>query len=250
MGAKLGLPVMPRTTDNLTISKSDSWRMFDEISPRYDLLNRLLSLGLDVLWRKRLAAFLPRHEGQRVLDVATGTADVLLALIKDPRVQAGFGVDMAERMLDIGRAKVTRLGFESRITLHRGDAGQLPFNDNTFDTVTIAFGIRNMEDHNQVLREMRRVLQPAGTALVLEFSLPENEILRAAHLFYLRAVVPAVGGLISGHGNAYRYLNQTIETFPCGDDFCALMELSGFKNVKARPLMGGIATIYEGEKGG
>lgn len=233
---------------DLTISKSDSWRMFDEISPRYDFLNRLLSFGLDVLWRKRLAAFLPRNEGQRVLDVATGTAEVLLALIEDPRVQAGFGVDMAERMLDIGRAKAARLGLENRITLHRGDAGQLPFNDNTFDTVTIAFGIRNMEDHNQVLREMRRVLKTGGRALVLEFSLPENKILRALHLFYLRTVVPTIGGLISGHGKAYRYLNQTIETFPYGDDFCVLMEFCGFKDVKAHPLMGGIATIYTGEK--
>lgn len=222
--------------------------MFDEISPRYDLLNRLLSFGLDVLWRERLAAFLPKHEGQRVLDVATGTADVLLALIKDLRVQAGFGVDMAERMLDIGRAKVAHLGLENRITLHRGDAGQLPFNDNTFDTVTIAFGIRNMEDHNQVLMEMRRVLNPGGRALILEFSLPENKILRAAHLFYLRGVVPAIGGLISGHGEAYRYLNQTIERFPCGAAFCAIMQDAGFQNVNAHPLMGGIATIYTGEK--
>ncbi len=234
--------------DNLTIPKSDSWRMFDDISPRYDLLNRLLSFGLDVLWRERLAAFLPRNEGQRVLDVATGTADVLLALIKDHRVQAGFGVDMAERMLDIGRAKAARLGFENRITLHRGDAGQLPFNDNTFDTVTIAFGIRNMDDHNQILREMRRVLKPGGRALVLEFSLPENKILRTLHVFYLRTVVPAIGGLISGHGKAYRYLNQTIEHFPCGAAFCAIMQDAGFQNVNAHPLMGGIATIYVGEK--
>ena len=239
---------MPHVNDDLTLSKSDSWRMFDDISPRYDFLNHLLSLGLDISWRRRLATLLPKRKGQRILDVATGTADVLLALIKNPNVQACFGVDMAEKMLAIARAKVARLGFEDRILLQHGDANQIPFNDNTFDAVTSAFGIRNMADPNQVLGEMRRVLNSGGRALILEFSLPGNKILRAAHLFYLRSVVPAIGGLISGHGAAYRYLNQTIERFSCGAAFCAIMEDAGFQNVSAHPLMGGIATIYCGEK--
>jgi len=240
--------IMPHVNDDLTLSKSDSWRMFDDISPRYDFLNHLLSLGLDISWRRRLATLLPKRKGQRILDVATGTADVLLALIKNPNVQACFGVDMAEKMLAIARAKVARLGFEDRILLQHGDANQIPFNDNTFDAVTSAFGIRNMADPNQVLGEMRRVLNSGGRALILEFSLPGNKILRAAHLFYLRSVVPAIGGLISGHGAAYRYLNQTIERFPCGATFCAMMADAGFRNPTAHPLMGGIATIYVGEK--
>ena len=223
--------------------------MFDEISPRYDLLNRLLSFGLDVSWRRQLAGFLKGQDGQRVLDVATGTADVLLALLKyNPAVRSGFGIDMADKMLDIGRKKISRSGFDSRILLQHGDANHIPFNDHSFDAVTIAFGIRNMEEPGRVLREMGRVLNPGGRALVLEFSMPRNRGLRAAHLLYLRHAVPALGGVISGNSKAYRYLNQTIETFPCGDDFRALMESGGFKNVTAHPLMGGIATIYCGEK--
>ncbi len=228
--------------------------MFDAISPRYDLLNRLLSFGLDVYWRRQLARFLPENVagtacGMSLLDLATGTADVLLTLLKNnPRIRAGFGIDLADKMLDIGRRKVAREGFEGRISLQHGDARQIPYNDKTFDVVTMAFGIRNVEEPAVVLREMRRVLKPGGRALILEFSLPHNRILRAAHLFYLRSVVPAIGGLVSGHSEAYRYLNQTIERFPCGAAFCAIMQDAGFQNVNAHPLMGGIATIYVGEK--
>lgn len=228
--------------------------MFDAISPRYDVLNRLLSFGLDVVWRRQLVRFLPNDGvGNRhacsLLDLATGTADVLLALVRgNQNIKEAAGIDLADKMLAIGREKIARANLSGKITLTHGDVNHIPFEDNAFDAVTIAFGIRNVEDHNQVLREMRRVLEPGGRALVLEFSLPENRILRTAHLFYLRTLVPAIGGLVSGHGEAYRYLNRTIETFPYGDDFCALMEFCGFKKVKANPLMGGIATIYCGDK--
>ncbi len=240
---------MSSPNKNVVISKSNSWRMFDEISPKYDFLNRFLSFGLDTLWRRRLAAFLPARAGLKVLDLATGTADVLLALFKNnPNVQAGFGIDLAERMLDIGRQKVVSHQLEYAITLSSGDVNAVPFNENTFDAATIAFGIRNVEDPAKVLCEMRRVLKTGGRALILEFSLPENKILRTLHVFYLRTVVPAVGGLTSGHGKAYRYLNQTVEEFPSGEDFCRWMRQAGFTSIKANPLMGGIATIYIGEK--
>lgn len=239
---------MTSPSGKFSIPKSESWRMFDAISPRYDILNRLLSFGLDILWRERLVPFLPDNP-RKVLDLATGTADVLLALVRgNQNIKEAVGIDLADRMLAIGRGKIARANFSGKITLTHGDANQIPFEDNAFDAVTIAFGIRNVEDHNRVLREMRRVIKPGGRALILEFSLPENKLLRAAHLFYLRVVVPAVGGLVSGHGQAYRYLNRTIETFPCGDDFCVLMEFCGFQDVKAHSLMGGIATIYVGEK--
>lgn len=240
---------MPHANNNFTISKSDSWRMFDAISSKYDFLNRLLSFGLDVLWRKRLAAFLPSREGLKVLDLATGTADALLALFKNnPNMQAGFGIDLSEKMLDIGRRKIVSHELEHAITLSPGDANEIPFNENTFDAATIAFGIRNVEDPRRVLNEMRRVLRPGGRAMILEFSLPSNKILRGLHLSYLRTVVPAIGGLVSGHGEAYRYLNRTIEKFPSGEDFCRLMRDAGFSHVKANPLCAGIATIYQGEK--
>ena len=245
---------MSSPNENLVLSKSDSWRMFDTISPRYDLLNRLLSFGLDILWRGQLGRFLSddaagnRHACS-LLDLATGTADVPLTLARRHKnIEYAVGIDLADKMLSIGRAKVARANLAHKITLRHGDAGRIPFDADAFDAVTIAFGIRNVADPLQVLREMRRVLKPEGRALVLEFSLPENRILRAPHLFYLRTVVPMIGGFISGHGEAYRYLNQTIERFPFGDAFRAMMEDAGFHNVTARLLLGGIASIYVGEK--
>jgi len=235
--------------ENLILAKSNSWKMFDAIAPRYDLLNHLLSFGLDIIWRKELARFLTDRKGQKVLDLATGTADVLLALFKNTsKVQSAFGIDLADKMLEVGRKKIQREKLEYCITLEHGDARQIPFDENTFDAATIAFGIRNMDDHIRVLKQMHRVLNKGGRALVLEFSLPENKILRNLHLFYLRNVVPFVGAVFAGHYKAYRYLNQTIETFPYGDDFCALMTQAGFQNVKANPLLFGIATIYQGDK--
>lgn len=234
------------------LSKSDSWRMFDEISPRYDLLNRLLSFGLDAVWRRQLHWFL-RGVGDSLacplLDLATGTADVLLTLMRRNRnIQEAVGIDLSDKMLALGRKKIARANLSGKITLTHGDASRIPFEVNRFNTVTMAFGIRNVEDPAQVLREMHRVLKPGGRALILEFSLPSNNILRGLHLFYLRTIVPAVGGLVSGHSEAYRYLNRTIEAFPSGEDFCRLMRQAGFSAVKANPLCGGIATIYTGEK--
>jgi len=174
---------MNANNTNAALSKSDSWRMFDAISPKYDLLNHLLSFGLDILWRKRLTGFLTAKSGQKVLDLATGTADVLLSLFKNnPNVQSGCGVDLADKMMDIGRKKIARQGLEPHITLHHGDANQIPFNENTFDAATIAFGIRNMEEPMRVLREMHRVLNEGGRALILEFSLPQNSIIRGIHI--------------------------------------------------------------------
>ena len=238
------------TPKNTTIlPKSESWRMFDEISSKYDFLNHLMSFGLHTGWYRQLAKYLPARPGQKVLDLATGTADVLLSLFKhNPNVRSGCGVDLADQMMTIGRKKIVRKGLERHITLHHGDANQIPFNDHTFDTATIAFGIRNMENLKHVLKEMFRVLNTEGRALILEFSLPRNPIIRSVHLFYIRHLIPLIGALFSGHYQAYRYLNQTIETFPYGDDFCALMIETGFQNVQAHPLLFGTASIYCGDK--
>lgn len=231
------------------ISKSTSWQMFDEISPRYDFLNHLLSFGLDILWRKRLACFLPDKPNLNVLDLATGTADVLISLFKrNKNVVSASGVDMADKMMDIGRAKIAKAGLANHITLHHGDAHRIPFEAQTCHAATIAFGIRNMEEPRQVLREMYRVLKPQGRALILEFSLPANAIIRSIHLFYLRQIVPVIGAVFSGHYAAYKYLNTTIETFPYGSNFCALMTEAGFQNVTTHPLLFGVASIYSGDK--
>lgn len=238
-----------KNTTNLPFSKADSWRVFDEISPRYDLLNHLLSLGLDIHWRKCLRNFLPARNDKKILDLATGTGDVLIHLTRNNRhVHMAYGMDMAQKMLEIGRKKVELKGLAKNIEFIKGDINQVPFQNDYFDCTTIAFGIRNVEDPTQVLREMNRVLNKRGRALILEFSLPKNILLKKIHLFYLRNVVPILGFLFSGHYAAYKYLNQTIEEFPYGEQFCNLMRDAQFKNVRANPLLFGVATIYQGDK--
>ena len=240
---------MPEIDKNITILKSDSWRMFDEISPKYDFLNQLLSFGLHHHWRRRLIEFLPQKEEITLLDVATGTADVVLTLCQhNSHIISAAGIDLADKMLSIGRKKIMQNGLHTRVKLQHGDANKIPFNGNSFDVTTIAFGIRNVEDPTKALSEMARVLRPTGKALILEFSLPKNPVLRSLHLFYLRNIVPLVGGAISGNVQAYRYLNQTIEFFPYGEKFCQIMRQAGFKNAQAHELLLGVATIYVGEK--
>jgi demethylmenaquinone methyltransferase / 2-methoxy-6-polyprenyl-1,4-benzoquinol methylase len=221
--------------------------MFNGIAPRYDMLNRLLSLRRDVAWREALVAHLPGRPGLRVLDVATGTGDVLLALNRQRRPAFAVGADVAEAMLALAGEKARRQACES-IRLVRSDAMSLAFDDGSFDAVTMAFGIRNVADVQGALVDMRRVLAPGGRAIVLEFSVPANRAIRPVYLLYLRHILPRLGGLISGDRNAYHYLNRTIESFPCGEAFCALMTAAGFENAKAHPLTLGIATVYTGER--
>ncbi len=230
-------------------SRREVWKMFDRIAHRYDLLNRLLSLGQDVVWRKRVAKHLPPQPGLHLLDVATGTGDLLIYLQEqNPNVASGVGIDMAERMLQHGRPKLRKRGIDDRFTLQTGDALHIPFPEGSFDAATISFGIRNVTDVPAGLREMFRVLKPGGRAIVLEFSLPQNALLRRLYLFYFRNILPRIGGLISGDSYAYRYLNETVETFPYGEAFCELMRAAGFQNVRATPLTFGIATIYQGDR--
>jgi len=223
--------------------------MFNDIAGRYDFLNRLLSLGQDVRWRNALKKFMPDTEGQTILDLATGTADVLITLTKNnPRILRGYGVDPAVKMLEIGRKKIEACHLDKILMLQQGDAQALGFLDNTFDCVTISFGIRNIPDLRLALLEMYRVTKKGGRVLILEFSKPENPLLKAGHWFYLQAVVPAVGFLFSGNFKAYSYLNQTIQSFPYGERFCKILKQMGFINIQPYPLMGGAATIYVAEK--
>ncbi|MEZ0372984.1 MAG: bifunctional demethylmenaquinone methyltransferase/2-methoxy-6-polyprenyl-1,4-benzoquinol methylase UbiE [Candidatus Sericytochromatia bacterium] len=227
----------------------DVWRMFDRIAGRYDLINRTLSMGIDISWRKQLTRMLPPRPGLRVLDLATGTADVPLTLCAETAdVTEVVGMDLSEGMLAIGADKVAAACRQAQIRLEVGDAMLIPAPEQSFDAVTIAFGIRNVPDVSQTLREMLRVLNPGGYGLVLEFSTPALPGWRQAYLLYLRHVLPRIGALISGDSYAYRYLNQTIETFPYGQAFCDLMIEAGFRDVEALPLTGGIATIYRGKK--
>ena len=230
-------------------SRLDAHRMFDRIAHRYDLLNRLLSMRRDVAWRREMARQLPLRPELAILDLATGTGDVLIELQQRcPRVARGVGLDMSAGMLNHGARKLCAHGLSARFRMVRGDAVHLGVADASFDAVTIAFGIRNVVDVDQALREMRRVLKPGGRALILEFALPANPVIRSGYLAYFRHVLPRVGGVISGDSHAYRYLNQTVETFPYGDAFTTLMRDAGFVNVEQTTLTFGIAMLYRGDK--
>ncbi len=229
--------------------KAESWRMFDEISPRYDFLNSILSFGCHSYFRRKMVDFLLPQSDQMVLDLATGTGDVLITLFThSKKIIQGVGIDMAEKMIFIGRKKIEKRGLSDQVVLQTGDIRNISFMHRMFDLITLAFGIRNVPEPDQVLKEMYRVLKHGGRALVLEFSLPKNALIRKGHLFYLRTFVPFVGALFSGNHQAYRYLSQTIERFPSGEDFCRMMTNAGFQKVTAHPLLKGIATIYQGDK--
>lgn len=220
---------------------------FDDIAHRYDLLNRLLSLRIDQLWRRKLINRLPEGPDKNILDVATGTADlaIMAARRKGCRVT---GCDIAEKMLAIGREKTRKKQLRDQIELVSGAAENLPFEDHSFDAAMVAFGVRNFNDLDKGLSEMFRVLKPGGKILVLEFSIPQNPIFRALYLFYFLKLLPWVGGLISGNRKAYEYLPDSVLKFPQGADFTSLLQKSGFKDTTFTPLTLGIATLYEGIK--
>jgi demethylmenaquinone methyltransferase/2-methoxy-6-polyprenyl-1,4-benzoquinol methylase len=221
--------------------------MFDRIAPRYDLLNRLLSGGTDVRWRRRAVDLLELPAPARVLDLCTGTADLLIeALRRDPR-HSGVGVDLSHGMLSRGAAKLRRGGYAGRAGLVGGDGERLPLRDASCDGALVAFGIRNVGDPVRALCEVVRVLRPGGRLVVLEFSMPRG-LLGSAYRFYFRSVLPRLGGLVSGDGSAYSYLPASVARFPAPRDFAALMEESGLRDVTWRLLTGGIASLHRGEK--
>jgi len=224
-------------------------QMFDQIAGRYDLLNHLLSFGQDIRWRKKVASYLVNGNDQFILDLATGTGDQLLTMFKcTDRISRAVGVDLATKMLEKGREKVKKKKLNNRIVLEEGDAENIRYPDNTFDAVTISFGIRNIKNMSQSLSEILRVLKPGGRVLILEFSIPPNIAIRSIYLFYFRYLLPFIGSTISGDRYAYRYLNKTVEGFPYGNDFRQLLTESGFQNTSIHPLTFGIATIYRGDK--
>ena len=229
--------------------KQDSWKGFNQIAKTYDLLNRLTSFGIDTMWRKALAKSLPTNGPLEVLDLATGTGDVAIELIQSCwQVKQVVGVDPAIEMVREGKRKVKALGLENELHLEVGNALNIPFADASFDVVTMAFGIRNVPDVPKALGEIYRVLRPGGRALILELSLPSNRLIRSGFLFYFRHVLPFIGGLISGEKKAYVYLNQSVEAFPHGKNFLALMAPAGFKELKCQTLSAGVASIYGGVK--
>jgi demethylmenaquinone methyltransferase/2-methoxy-6-polyprenyl-1,4-benzoquinol methylase len=220
--------------------------MFDAIAGRYDALNHLLSAGLDYGWRRRAVRALALSGEERVLDVCTGTAD--LAIAAASRARQVVGVDFSGEMLRLGLEKVRAASLAGRIVLARGDAMRLPLADVSFDAATIAFGIRNVLDPLQAASEIRRVLRPGGRLAILEFGSPTTPGLRQMYGWYFRAVLPRIGRLVSRHTDAYSYLPASVQQFPAGPSFAALLERAGFADVASRPLAAGAVWLYVARK--
>jgi len=223
--------------------------MFNRIASSYDLLNRMTSLGIDVIWRKRAIAQLKDGEHRRILDVATGTADVAIEIRKQlPNVEHITGLDISAEMLAVGREKVSKKGWDEQITLIEGDSEAMPFEDNSFDAVTAAFGVRNFENLEKGMREIHRVLRPGGTLVVLEFSHPTAFPIKQLFNLYFKYILPTIGSVISKDKKAYRYLYESVQAFLNQEQFLAQLSQIGFKSNQCKSLTFGISSLYIGTK--
>lgn len=222
--------------------------MFNSIAYRYDFMNRFLTAGIDVWWRKKAISQLKELLPKKILDVATGTADVAILtyqLLKPERIT---GIDISEGMLELGRKKLEKLGLSDKIELRSGDSEVIRFEADTFDAVTVAFGVRNFQNLEKGLREMRRVLRPGGKLVVLEFSKSKNKAFAGICNFYMNVITPAVGKLFAKNKDAYQYLNDSVQAFPEGQTFITIMNEAGFTQTYLKTLSFGICTIYCGSK--
>lgn len=222
--------------------------MFDNIAPWYDFLNHFLSLGIDISWRKKAIGMLRATKPKTILDVATGTADLALEAQKQLAPDKIFGLDIAAEMLEIGRHKIRKKELAGRIELLLGDSENIPFPDNTFDAVTVAFGVRNFENLEAGLTEMLRVLKPKGKVVVLEFSKPTVFPFKQLYNFYFRNMLPLIGRITSKDPKAYSYLYESVMAFPDGKDFVKVLEKIGYHSPTYKILTLGISTIYVAEK--
>ncbi|MCX7835900.1 MAG: bifunctional demethylmenaquinone methyltransferase/2-methoxy-6-polyprenyl-1,4-benzoquinol methylase UbiE [bacterium] len=219
-------------------------QMFNRISRRYDLANRILSFGIDQCWRRKAISKLGNLQNKSMLDVATGTGDMIwIALKKYPQLQP-VGLDYAPQMLQLAKQKDT----QNRVHWILGSADDLPLQDNSMDVITISFGIRNVANYQRALQEFYRVLKPNGMLAILEFSMPTNPLWKKIYRFYLFNLLPWIGGIVSGDKKAYHYLPKSVEAFPYGERLVNLMKEASFQEVQQHPLTGGIATLYTAKK--
>lgn len=227
--------------------KEEVAEMFDNISAKYDFLNHFLSLGIDKLWRKKAIKMLRPVKPKRIIDLATGTGDFAIAALKLNPDEV-VGVDISDGMLDMGRIKMKKRKVDHIISMKNGDSEDLPFEEGYFDALTVGFGVRNYENLEKGLAEMLRVLRKDGMAVILEFSKPKKFPIKQLFNFYSKRIIPFLGKSISKDKSAYAYLPESVEAFPEGKDFVAILEKVGYRDVKAKPVSGGIATIYTGIK--
>jgi len=235
--------------DDVTDSKkAQVTTMFDRVAPYYDFLNRLLSLRIDVLWRKKALRMLTKNNPKVILDIATGTADLSIMSTKIWQPEKIIGLDISQQMLNVGQTKIDKRNLSSIISLERGDSENLRFKDEAFDTVMAAFGVRNFENLEKGLSEMNRVLQKGGTCMILEFSKPRVFPLKQLFNIYFKYILPVIGKLTSKDPKAYEYLYESVQVFPDYDNFASILKKTGFVDVSYKPLSFGICTIYLAKK--
>ena len=242
-----GIKTMKEQQNKSTGKKEKVEAMFDNIAYRYDFLNHFLSAGIDIQWRKKVRKLLAPQQPKQILDVATGTGDLAIELLKlNP--ENIVGIDISEGMLNVGKEKITKKKLDKIITLEVGDSENLRFDSNTFDAVTVAFGVRNFENLQAGLKEMMRVMKPGGTVAILEFSKPKKFPFKNIYQFYFKFILPGFGKVVSKDNEAYTYLPESVQQFAEDTVFLKEMELAGFKNNKQQRLTFGIATLYSGTK--
>ncbi len=238
--------VVPEKDSKLN-KKMQVEQMFDSIAPKYDLINRVLSLGIDISWRKKVLKRLQNLNSPAIIDVATGTADLAIMLSQIPNSKI-TGIDISNLMLEQGRVKIKNLSITDKVTLTQADSEALPYEPNTFDACTVAFGVRNFQNLDAGLKEIYRVLKPGSTFIILEFSKVKTFPIKQLYEFYFRYVTPTVGKLFSKSATAYNYLPNSVAAFPEGMQMCTILQQVGFTNATQTPLSFGIASIYQCKK--
>lgn len=222
--------------------------MFNDIAPKYDFLNRFLSLGIDKGWRRKAVAKIGKANPSSLLDVATGTGDMAILAAEKLHLNRIEGIDISEGMLEIGRKKIAAKNFSKSIHLSVGDSANIQFTDNEFDAATVAFGVRNFAHLEKGLSEINRVLKPGGQLVILEFSRPKNVLFKKLYNFYMQVVTPNAGGFFSRNKKAYSYLNESVMAFPERENFVNILKNCGFKEANFKPLTLGVCCIYTGWK--
>ncbi len=242
----MGSKVKPYKNSDLS-KKAQVAQMFDNISEKYDFLNHFLSMGIDVGWRKKVVKIIGEQNPDSILDIATGTGDLAI-MMSELNAKKIVGLDLSEGMLTVGKKKIATKKLDNLISMIQGDSENLPFNDNYFDAITVAFGVRNFENLDKGLSEILRVLKPKGKLVVLEFSKPQGYIMKPLYGFYSNYILPLLGKLISEDKSAYTYLPESVAAFPYGHAFDEILKNIGFKAIENQPVSFGIATIYAASK--
>lgn len=247
MSKKITLSKIKPYKDSALSKKEQVTKMFDTISGDYDGLNRVISFGIDIKWRKKVVSIVKERHPDTILDIATGTGDLAINLAETNATKI-TGLDISSGMLDIGKEKIKKKGLESKINMVLGDSENMPFDDNTFDAATVAFGVRNFETLEHGLKEILRVLKPNGVFVILETSIPTKSPYKQGYGFYTKNILPVIGKLFSKDRSAYKYLCESASVFPYGEALNNILSEIGFINVKDFPQTFGVATIYVASK--